>query len=349
GEEDFPLSLSWIERCLVAGRALWFYAGKLVWPARLALIYPRWQMDAAVWWQYLFPLAALGAVAALWLWRGKIGKGPLVAILFFAGSLLPTLGFVSFYNMRHTFVADHFVYLACVGLVVLAAAVMCRALARWNVQPAWRASAAAALLIILGITTFQQGLLFVNPENLWTETLEENPGSWLAHYHLATTLETKGEYHQAADHLRDALRIKPDYSFAHFKLGNLLAREGKIEEAKEHLREVIRLAPEGDHNARGILGTLLARQGRLDEAADCLTAELEFHPDAALMHYNLALVRAQQKKWAEACNSLRQACAFASEVSKYHYALADVLRHLGRFDEASEEVNRAQRLERRGR
>jgi len=56
---DFTLNL--LERCLLAGRVIWFYLGKLVWPADLIFIYPRWAVDAAVWWQYLFPLAALVA------------------------------------------------------------------------------------------------------------------------------------------------------------------------------------------------------------------------------------------------------------------------------------------------
>src|SRR5439155_879304 len=62
--------LSLLDRCLIAGRALWFYAGKLLWPHPLAFIYARWHVDAAVWWQYLFPLAAAATVAALHLARG---------------------------------------------------------------------------------------------------------------------------------------------------------------------------------------------------------------------------------------------------------------------------------------
>jgi hypothetical protein len=47
---------TFIERCLVAGRAFWFYLGKLFWPADLVFIYPRWKVDAEVWWHYFFPL-----------------------------------------------------------------------------------------------------------------------------------------------------------------------------------------------------------------------------------------------------------------------------------------------------
>src|SRR6185295_13308712 len=53
------LQLSPVDRILVAGRALWFYAGKLLWPAPLVSIYPRWEVSAAVWWQYLYPIAAV--------------------------------------------------------------------------------------------------------------------------------------------------------------------------------------------------------------------------------------------------------------------------------------------------
>src|SRR5207245_4433516 len=53
-------SLTFLQRCLLAGRALWFYAGKLVWPANLTFIYPRWEIGAGAAWHDSFPIAALG-------------------------------------------------------------------------------------------------------------------------------------------------------------------------------------------------------------------------------------------------------------------------------------------------
>ena len=106
--------LSLVERCLIAGRALWFYAAKLLWPHPLAFIYARWRIDAGVWWQYLFPIAAVVAVAALYVWRRRLGDGPLVAVLCYAATLAPALGFVNVYPMRYSFVADHFQYLPSV-------------------------------------------------------------------------------------------------------------------------------------------------------------------------------------------------------------------------------------------
>ena len=57
------------ERGLIAGRAVWFYARKLVLPYPLIFFYHRWHIDDHQWWQYLFPAAALALVAALWLAR----------------------------------------------------------------------------------------------------------------------------------------------------------------------------------------------------------------------------------------------------------------------------------------
>ena len=53
------LDLSLLDRCLIAGRAFWFYLWKLLWPSNLMFVYPRWEISAAVPWQYIFPLAVL--------------------------------------------------------------------------------------------------------------------------------------------------------------------------------------------------------------------------------------------------------------------------------------------------
>ena len=60
----------------------------------------------------LFPLAALAVVGTAWALRGRIGRGPVAGLLYFAGTLFPVLGFVNVYPFKFSFVADHFKYLA---------------------------------------------------------------------------------------------------------------------------------------------------------------------------------------------------------------------------------------------
>jgi protein O-mannosyl-transferase len=48
-----------VARTLIAGRALWFYAGKIGFPWHLAFMYSRWHVDVDSAWQYTFPLGAV--------------------------------------------------------------------------------------------------------------------------------------------------------------------------------------------------------------------------------------------------------------------------------------------------
>ena len=99
------------ERLLIASRAVCFHLGKLCWPAKLTFIYPRWPMDSAAWWPYLFPaglravargtlvdpaadaLAAGGAAVLRWNPLSDVGLFQSVYVPLFAGGQpLPVLG-----------------------------------------------------------------------------------------------------------------------------------------------------------------------------------------------------------------------------------------------------------------
>src|SRR6266480_1696126 len=88
------LDLSLLDRCLIAGRAFWFQLGKLLWPSNLMFVYPRWEINAAVWWQYLFPVAVLGLLVILWSLR-RWSRAPLAGVLVYILLLLPSLGFLN--------------------------------------------------------------------------------------------------------------------------------------------------------------------------------------------------------------------------------------------------------------
>jgi len=154
GATEYHLSM--IERSLIAGRAFWFYLGKLFVPVNLAFIYPRWLVNAASRQQYLFPAAALALAAALWLLRKgrKSRRAPLAGFICFSALLFPALGFFNVYPFRYSFVADHFQYLAGIALLVLAVS---GALLLFDLAPAriqrLRGMVAVAIPILLGVLT----------------------------------------------------------------------------------------------------------------------------------------------------------------------------------------------------
>ena len=128
-----------------AGRVVWFYLSKAVLPLDLAFFYPRWQIDAAdpLAWAPLLAFAAL--LAAAWLRRGSWGRPVLFALLYFVLMLSPVLGFFNIYFMRFSYVADHYQYLALVGIVALLVGGLGSLLAR-HVSRAARVGAAAVVV-----------------------------------------------------------------------------------------------------------------------------------------------------------------------------------------------------------
>ena len=110
------------ERLIIAGKAIWFYLGKLVWPHPLIFIYPRWEIDSSKVVAYLPLLAALAGLALLWFIRAKWGRALFFAAAYYVISLFPVLGFFSVFFFRYSFVSDHFQYLASMGPLALAGA-----------------------------------------------------------------------------------------------------------------------------------------------------------------------------------------------------------------------------------
>ena len=318
---DLPLP----ERGLVAGRAVWFYLGKLAWPSGLNFIYPRWTPDAADAGQWLFPAGVAALAIALW-WRRRRTRAPLAAFLIFVGSLFPVLGFVNLYGALYSWVWDHWQYLPDLAPLALAGAALQR-LGDW-LAPRFRGGGPALLAALAGgygILTWTHCGIFRNSETLYRATLARNPSCWLAHYNLATelsripgrdpeaiaefeaTLQVRpdlaeahlnfgtvlarqpGRGSEAIAQYETALRIKPDLAEAHYSLGNaLLAFPDRLPEALAHFEAALRSKPDLIE-AHLVLGNVLAHlPGRRDEAVAHLEAALRIRPDYAEAHYNLA-------------------------------------------------------------
>lgn len=266
GAQGIDWQLSAAERVVIAGRALWFYVGKLVWPANLAFMYPRWEVDATDWAQLLYPVAAVAAAAVLFLARTRIGNGPLAAVLLFAGTLFPALGFFDVFPMRYTFVADHYQYLASIALLALAVGAGASGLRARRVSSPVQFALAALVLASLAMATWQQSHIYATHEALWRDTIAKVPTSWMGHVSLGALLERRGALSEAEAHYRESVRHNPDFVIARINLGALLANQGRFADALPQFREAVRLDPDRI-DASVSLGRALLYDGRPREAA----------------------------------------------------------------------------------
>jgi len=337
---DWDYSL--IERILIAGHVVWFYAGNLIWPSKLIFIYERWNIDAAQWQQYLYPISAAAVVLVLFLLRRRIGRGPLTAILFFGGTLFPALGFFDVYPFRFSFVADHFQYLASIGLIVLIIASAGAALRALNVARPIAGTLMVAVPLVLGLLTWQQTHIYENPRTLWEDTLAKNNHAFIAHFNLGNMAVASHDYDAALQHFVDAVAAKPDLSPALNNLGVELARKGRDPEAIEYFQRALKSNPEyiramrGDKSARidkvfvdalHGLGTAYGRLGNIDAAVEILSTAVLWsppEPNFVQPRIDLALALYFQNRPDEARAQLEEALQIDPSNERARVTLAQV-------------------------
>jgi tetratricopeptide (TPR) repeat protein len=287
------VSLSLLERFLIAGRAIWFYLGKLIWPADLTFSYPKWNIDPASPITYLGVVAAALAVAAIFYARSRFGRGIEVAALFFVATLAPVLGFVMLYTFRYTYVADHYQYLACIGPIALVSAASARAVTMMRQFRTIALSTGLAILACLFVLTWRQSATYRDLETLWRTTIEKNPSCWMAYNNLGVIELQRGKIDDAIAEYHQSLRLDPDYPEAHYNLGSALLEKRDIDNAISECQRAIELQPT-DPDAHVILGNAFVAKGELDRAIDEYRHALALRPEDSKAHYNLGIALQQK-------------------------------------------------------
>jgi protein O-mannosyl-transferase len=343
---------TWPDRLIIAGRAIWFYLAKLIWPDPLIFIYPRWQIDSSQATAYLPLLAALGGLLGLWLNRAKWSRAVFFAATYYVVSLFPVLGFFSVYFFRYSFVSDHFQYLASMGPLALAGAAITTGIDSFTSKffrgeesfsgehtrprvlfsaPRRKAPSAGvipeAMALGEGAERSTRGacapqkapflglcgvLLFLLGFLTWRQT---------AVYHNLVTLYTA------------TLTRNPGCWMAHYNLGIALNEHGDIDGAISHYREAVELWP-GYAEAHYNLGRLLVQKGQVDEAVTHYEKALEINPADAEAHNNLGATLFANGRVDEAIAHYRKALAIRRGYADASCNLASALLSNGDLDGA---------------
>jgi tetratricopeptide (TPR) repeat protein len=273
-------------------------------------------------WQWLPVVAVTTTLLVAALARRRLGRGPVAAAAFFAVTLAPTLGFVDFFFMGWSPVADRFQYLASIGLIALGVAGAARATTDLAVQP-WAARAGSAgVLIILGTLTWRQAAVYTSADTYYRAVLAGNPSNEFAQYNFANDLLDRGQVDEALQHFEEAVRIRPDRAELQYVLATVLKSRGRIDEAIQHFEEALRLHPDFPKAHVNLGLALCAGRGRLDErieeASQHFEEALRLEPDFAEAHYGLAVVLASRGRTDEARAHYAEVIRLNPDFAKAH-------------------------------
>jgi protein O-mannosyl-transferase len=342
------LELTLAGKLILASRALWFYASKLVFPTGLTFFYPKWSINSASAAQYVYPLSAailIGVLVVL----SKRRRGPLAAFLCYSLALLPVLGFVGIEWFVFSYVADHLQYMAVVCATVAGWATLASFATRLPPSAHFtRVILGSALLGTLGLMTWHQSERYSDPETFYRTAARMNPESAAARNHLGTVLASEpGREKDAIEEFQTALRISPNAPDGEENLATVLLKDpSRRKEAEAHLRSAIRLRPNRKSTHDKLAFVLSDRPDRAGEMIAEYHSSLQIDPKDANIHYLLgaALMNAPGGLQ-EAEAELEAAIHLNPDFAEAHYNLGNVLKRLpGRINDSIGEFREALRL-----
>lgn len=167
------------------------------------------------------------------------------------------------------------------------------------------------------------------------EALKLYPDDPYLHYDLAYAYDMKGMLDKTEYHLKEAIRLKPDYSDAYNYLGFIYFGRGEVEEAIKYYHKALDnelyMTPQTAHNNLGLAYLRLKEYGK---AKLHLEEAVRLVPDYAIAYNNLGKAYEGLGQYDKARFSYEQAVKFFPQY-------ADAYLNLGKLLYRSGERNRA--------
>ena len=273
GGGQLDLGLSAADRIVLAGRAIWFYAAKVFWPHPLVFFYPRWTIDAAAAWQWIFPAAAAAVLVATVVLSGRLGRGPAAVAMLFCGLLFPALGFFDVYPFKFSFVADHFQYHALTAATAGLAAIGGIVAARFPTLRPLVVGMAGSVLAGSSCLAISHTGVFRDVFTLYGDVLAHDPESYCATHNLGNALVQQGDVADGERQLERAvsLAVFPDQQSSSLAaLAFLHVSQRRFDEALDEARRAV--AAQREPMATAALALALVGAGQLDEAVSFVAA-----------------------------------------------------------------------------
>lgn len=349
------------------------YAGKMVWPKGLAVLYPFPKSVAL--WQSIGSLLLLTVVSVFVIRMSRKRRYLGVGWFWYVGTLVPVIGLVQAGMWPE--MADRFAYVPLIGLFVVVAWGVPDLLAKFRYRKYVLRVSAVTIPALLLICTRIQVRHWRDDLALFGRAVAVTENNSIMHNNFANTLRAQGRYQEALIHFNEALRINPQYLRAYNNKGLTLYDMDRVEEAIEIFKELISNSKSwaDPHNNLGLayakkgeldlavqsyseairlksdyfkalnnLGVALKSQGKIEQAIEQWQKALTFKPDYAKAHRNLGLAFARQSKYDAAVIHFTAALKAEPDAAETYYNLGCVYYLQGKVKLAVAQLRKALQL-----
>lgn len=228
-------------------------------------------------------IVAAAACVVVWMAGGFKRLETQVAMLWLAATLLPVMNLLPIGSMT----AERFLYFPLGGWAILLGLCFSRAAhrSRW---PTW--PLLATWLVCSGALCTARCHAWRSDGRLWRETIQANPGSYVAWNGLGLAYKGAANLRRAEGCFLRAVAINELHANAQYNMGNMRLAEKQFEAAAGRFRAAIRGNP-NHAQAHVNLAVALLELGRPHDAIEECRKALAIDPGYALAHAALDLCR----------------------------------------------------------
>jgi len=267
--------------------ALGTYLKLLIWPARLTLYQTEMSFSQG---QYvvllLIFLAFLGAL--FWSWRKN--KDVFFWLAFFPVTLLPTLTPFKISWL----VAERYVYLGTLGIIIVAAIALSKIL---KFGENGKMAGYFLLILIVGMLSARAIIRnkdFKSEDTLWIATAAVAPSGQQIHNNLGDVYARQGNMEKAVEEFKTAIAINPNYADAYHNLANTYQQMGQLDLAVENYQTALSINPNLWQSYQN-LAAIYFNAGQSDLAEENIKKALEVNPEDKNLEEALKYVRENRK------------------------------------------------------
>jgi tetratricopeptide (TPR) repeat protein len=280
----------WYARLVNAMGSYFNYVVKILYPTKLAVLYP---FDGKI--SFLPALAAILGMALLLYFWGRKRRWLIMGLLWYLGTLVPVIGLV---QIGEQIMADRYTYIPSIGIFIIIAWGAEEIFSRKHYPRVLAVSAAAAVIAAMILATRVQTGYWRDAPTLFKRAIAVTKNNYPMLNNYGIYLCMHGNCDEGLKYNEEALRICPNYLPARSNRCAGLLVQNKIDEAIGCLNETLQMAGRWAEAYKLYYGLGLAylHKDNIELAEINFKKALELRPDFVPARQYLALVQEKQKQ-----------------------------------------------------
>lgn len=278
-ESELILNKDMIFRLVLVGQNFIFYVYQIFFPANLMFVHTKVEPNLNNIYDYIpsFLLIVVSLAALFSIWSKNKFRYYSAGFLFTVFFLLPVLGLSEIYYMRFTYVAEHYLTVGMMGLLIPVVLLL--------LSNKFSKLILCGYFCFLIFQTVNYLPEFENEEKLFNATAIKNPNNILPHNVLGLLYKNKGEHDKAMFHYDRSIQIHPNAA-SYFNKAQLYELSNQYELARVNYEKAIELNPYVA-NSYNSLAVLYSKMKNKTVAIQYFEKAILADPTDARFYYNI--------------------------------------------------------------